>query len=392
MSTALFPLAMPDEIRLLTAIVLGFLFGFSLERAGFGSPRKLAGQFYLNDMTVFKVMFTAILVAMVGLYGLAGMGWVDLSLLWINPTFMWAQLVGGFVLGVGFIMSGLCPGTSVVSMASGRWDAVVTFLGLFAGTFLFAVAMDLVPGLAVLYEAGSMGVSVLPELMGVPPLAFALGVVVVAGLAFWGAETVEARFQERSGPVELTPPSRPRSKMALAGSLASLALLALAAARPAPEARGVAVTPIDPLELAERLIVREPGWMILDLRGPDAEARVPGAYPVADDEEARALLASAPAGTTVVLYEASGMRRETPAGWPARLAYRSVAGGAMAWELKVLTPAPVDGTEDERRWALRQNQISGYFTGAAVESAGSAPAPPPMPAGGGAKKKKGGGC
>ena len=125
MSTAIFPLAIAsEEVRLLTAIGLGFMFGFSLERAGFGNARKLAAQFYLYDMTVFKVMFTAILVAMVGLYTLNGLGLVDMSMMWINPTFMWAQLIGGFLLGTGFILSGLCPGTSVVSAASGRIDAV----------------------------------------------------------------------------------------------------------------------------------------------------------------------------------------------------------------------------------------------------------------------------
>jgi len=121
MSAGIFPLVFSsDEVMLLTAIGLGFLFGFSLERGGFGNARKLAAQFYLYDMTVFKVMFTAILVAMVGLYTLQGLGLMDLSRLWINETFVWAQLVGGFLLGVGFIMSGLCPGTSVVSAASGR--------------------------------------------------------------------------------------------------------------------------------------------------------------------------------------------------------------------------------------------------------------------------------
>ena len=130
--TAILPLSFAsDDARLLTAIVIGGAFGFALERGGFGNARKLAAQFYLNDMTVFKVMFTAILVALTGVYTLAGLGVVDLSAIWINPTFLWAELVGGFLLGLGFIMSGLCPGTSLVSAASGRLDAVVTVVGFF---------------------------------------------------------------------------------------------------------------------------------------------------------------------------------------------------------------------------------------------------------------------
>jgi len=167
--TGIFPLIFAvDEVRLLTAIGLGFMFGFSLERAGFGNARKLAGQFYLNDMTVFKVMFTAILVAMVGMRTFAAFGWLDMSRIWINPTFMWAQVIGGFLLGAGFIMSGLCPGTSVVSAASGRIDGLVTFGGIFIGSFLFAVLIDWFPALESLYTAGSMGDSILPQLLGLP--------------------------------------------------------------------------------------------------------------------------------------------------------------------------------------------------------------------------------
>ena len=72
---------------LVLAVLLGFGFGFSLERGGFGSSRRLAAQFYFHDMTVFKVMFTAIITAMVGLFGPRRLGLVDLAYVWINPTF-----------------------------------------------------------------------------------------------------------------------------------------------------------------------------------------------------------------------------------------------------------------------------------------------------------------
>jgi uncharacterized membrane protein YedE/YeeE len=213
MTGAIFPLSFPtDDLRLLTGIVIGFGFGFVLERAGFGNARKLAGQFYLNDMTVFKVMFTAILVAMVGLYGLASLGLVDMSLMWINPTFIPAQAVGGFLLGIGFIMSGLCPGTSVVSMVSGRIDGWVTFVGIFLGIALFTFTIDWVPGLHSLYVAGSGELSLLHDVLGVPALVLALVMVAGAVLAFVGAEKVEFLLQGKRAPVELTPVSKPRLK------------------------------------------------------------------------------------------------------------------------------------------------------------------------------------
>jgi rhodanese-related sulfurtransferase len=398
MSDALFPLVFAsEELRLLTGVVIGFLFGFSLERAGFGNARKLVGQFYLYDMTVFKVMFTAVLVAMVGLYALAAFGMVDLSRLWVNPTIVWAQLVGGFLIGVGFIMSGLCPGTSVVSAASGRWDGLVTFGGIFLGSLLFALVIDWIPGLAVLYEGGSMGTSVLPELLGVPATWFALGVVVFAGLAFIGAEKVEKLFQLKHEPTELTPKPTvrtPRYKFALAGGLALVALVATGAASPRVEQPDVAVIAMEPLTLAEAIIAGRPDLVILDVRedhGESASSSIPGALRVDSDSAAMSMLASQPPATLVVIYDARGIRRAIPGSWPEGPEYRYLENGFEGWQREVLTPAEAGSSDLAERAAVeRQNQISAFFTGAAVRPSTVA-APPPAQVGP-RKKKKSMGC
>jgi len=393
MSAAIFPLQFANpEIGLLTAVVVGFSFGFSLERGGFGNARKLAAQFYLYDMTVFKVMFTAILVAMVGLYTLVGMGYMNLELLWINPTFVWAQLVGGFLLGVGFIMSGLCPGTSVVSAASGRWDAVVTLLGIFVGTAAFAVAADVFPVLERLYNAGSMDVSMVYDLLGAPPLVFALGVVVVAGAGFVGAEKLEDIFSKKYDAVELTPPARPRVKFELVGALVVVALVGLGVRPAARELPPIQMAALPPLSLADAIIGRQPGLLILDVRADadSADTRIPGSYPATTPEAAQALLATAPVGATVVLVDDTGARKDVPAAWRRNVTYRYLQDGFLGWELKVLTPALPGDTQDDLAWAARQGQIAAYFSGAAVQT--NVAAPPPMAAAGGEKPKKKGGC
>jgi uncharacterized membrane protein YedE/YeeE len=395
MSGALFPLDFPtDDLRLLTGIFVGFAFGFILERAGFGNARKLAGQFYLNDMTVFKVMFTAILVAMVGLYGLASLGMVDMSMVWISPTFIPAQVVGGFLLGVGFIMSGLCPGTSLVSMVSGRIDGWVTFLGIFLGIALFTFTVDWVPGLQSLYLAGSGEVSLLHEILGIPALVLALIMVAGAVLAFVGAEKVEAIFQAKRKPVELTPQPRPRLKLAMGGSLAVLAIVTLTAGRPGPVAEPIPMDPMAPLSLAENLIEREPGMLILDLRGDtEGERGVPGAVPAGDPAKALEVLRGTPERTVVVVYDDSGIVHQAPAEWPKTMEYRYLEGGLEAWRNEVMTPAPLWGNSlAERERVQRQNQISAFFSGAAVQSSAVAAPPPMMPAGGAGKKPKAGGC
>lgn len=395
MSAAIFPLEFAtDDLRLLTGIVIGFGFGFVLERAGFGNARKLAGQFYMEDMTVFKVMFTAILVAMVGLYSLASLGMVDMSQIWISPTFIPAQAVGGFLLGIGFIMSGLCPGTSVVSMVSGRIDGWVTFVGIFIGIALFTLTVDWVPGLHSLYLAGSGEVSLLHEVFGIPALVLALIMVAGAVLAFVGAEKVESIFQAKRSPVELSPPSRPKLKLAMGGSLAVLGIVTLTAGSPGADTTPIPMEGWAPLSLAQDIIEREPGLLILDLRSDlESEKGIPGAVAGNDPALVSALLAGSPEGTVVVVYDETGVLTEAPSEWSGNLEYRFVVGGLAGWQADVLTPADVWGSSlAERERVQRQNQISAFFSGAAVQSSGIAAPPPVMPAGGAGKKPKAGGC
>ena len=183
-----------EEFSLLVAFVLGIGFGFFLERAGFGSARKLVAQFYLTDLAVFKVMFTAILTALIGTTLLSWAGVLDLSLVYLVPTYWVAQVVGGLLLGVGFVVGGYCPGTSVVSMASGRIDGLVFVLGFAAGTLGFALAFPLLSGL---YTAGDLGERTLAEALGVPHGVLVAIVAVAAVLSLFGASRLEKRMAAR---------------------------------------------------------------------------------------------------------------------------------------------------------------------------------------------------
>lgn len=94
------------EISLLIGFLIGIGFGFFLERGGFGNSRKLALQFYFRDLTVFKVMFTAIVTAMTGMIFFNAFGWLDLDSIYINPTYLWPGIVGGLIMGAGFVIGG----------------------------------------------------------------------------------------------------------------------------------------------------------------------------------------------------------------------------------------------------------------------------------------------
>ncbi len=180
-----------EETGLIIAFIIGIGFGFFLERAGFGSGRKLAAQFYLYDMTVFKVMFTAIVTAMVGLFWLGVLGVVDLSLVYVSPTYIIPQTIGGLILGVGFVIGGYCPGTSCVGAATGKYDAMIYLLGIIAGILAFG---EMFPLLRDFYYATPMGQVTLPQLFGVSYGVIVFLVVLMALGGFAGAEWVEKRL------------------------------------------------------------------------------------------------------------------------------------------------------------------------------------------------------
>ena len=90
---------------LFVALLIGIAFGWTLEQSGMASARKLAGQFYLRDLTVFKVMFTAIVTAMLGVFWLGWLGVLDVSRIYVPETFILPQLVGGLIFGAGFAVA-----------------------------------------------------------------------------------------------------------------------------------------------------------------------------------------------------------------------------------------------------------------------------------------------
>jgi len=186
--------AFGDEASLIVAFVIGISFGFFLERAGFGSAKKLVSQFYLNDLAVFKVMFTAIVTAMLGVFYLGWIGFLDLSLVYLTPTNIWPQLLGGLLLGFGFVIGGYCPGTSMVALATGRIDALVYVTGVAAGVLAMGEAFPLVKGF---YESGDLGRLTLPQVFHLPYGVVVFLVVLMALAGFAGAEWVERRFAPR---------------------------------------------------------------------------------------------------------------------------------------------------------------------------------------------------
>jgi len=169
-------------------LVVGLFFGFILENAGFGNSKKLAAQFYFKDLSVFKVMFSAIIVAMSLIFLSTSLGLLDYNLIWVPPTYLWPGIVGGFVMGVGFIIGGFCPGTSLVAVATAKIDGFFFVAGVLIGIFLFG---ESVRYFDVFFNSSDYGRFTLPELFGSSYGEVVFIIVVAALMMFWGSELIE---------------------------------------------------------------------------------------------------------------------------------------------------------------------------------------------------------
>jgi len=183
----------PLEVTLGMAFLIGVAFGWALETAGLGSAKKLVGQFSLTDLTVVKVMFSAIITALLGLFWLDWLGFLDLSRIELPDTLLGAQIVGGCIFGAGFAIAGLCPGTSCVAAASGGVDGVAVVGGLFSGVLLTGWLCGPDSWFEHVSEYGNRGPFTLPQLLHWPQGWVVLLVVVLALAGFSLAERLERR-------------------------------------------------------------------------------------------------------------------------------------------------------------------------------------------------------
>jgi rhodanese-related sulfurtransferase len=234
-------------------LLIGISFGAVLEMAGFGNSRKLAAQFYFKDLTVLKVMFGAIIVAMVLVFGASAAGLLDYNLIWVNPTYLWPGIVGGLIMGAGFIIGGFCPGTSLVAAATLKKDGIFFVLGVLFGIFLFGETVENFP---IFWNSSYMGRFTLPELFDLPTGVVVLLVVLMALFMFWGGEKLEQRFGGKDRKAE------PRWRYAAAVALVLAAVALIISGQPTNADRWAWIADEKEALLAERAVQIHPGELL----------------------------------------------------------------------------------------------------------------------------------
>lgn len=265
----LVPEIFSNEFNFVIALLIGICFGFILEQAGFSSSKKLVGLFYGYDFTVLRVFFTAGVTAMIGVLALAHFGLLDVSIIYINPTYLWSGLIGGGIMGLGFVIGGFCPGTSFCAAAIGKIDAMFFILGSFIGVFFFAEGYGLLEGI---YKAEYWGNVQIFETVGISQSLFAFLLTAMAVSAFWAVTIIESKVNGKMNP-EFKPVKLyvGLTGLAVVLGLSSFILqdrktIYLNEVEDEQYVKNYALKTITVDELAFRLIDNDPSLQILDFR------------------------------------------------------------------------------------------------------------------------------
>jgi rhodanese-related sulfurtransferase len=264
------PELISEQLNLVVALFLGMGFGFVLEQAGFSSSRRLAGVFYGYDFTVLRVFFTAAITAMTGTILLSHLGFLDIDAIFVNPLWLWPALVGGAIMGLGFILGGYCPGTSVCAASIGKVDALFFVGGGLLGVLLFGEGFPLYRHF---FESTARGPVKVFSSLGISQGLFAFLVIVMAVGAFYATTRIEKKVAGDKAPSQAFPVAK---HMAAGAALLVLGFVLMfmpdyktrlvrKVSNPAFQAAHAVQTMV-PDELAFRIVDQEPHTRIVDLR------------------------------------------------------------------------------------------------------------------------------
>jgi uncharacterized protein len=267
-----------DQLNLVVALILGIGFGFVLEQAGFSSSRRLAGVFYGYDFTVLRVFFTAAVTAASGVLLLSHFGLLDIDAIYINPTWLVPAIVGGAIMGVGFILGGYCPGTSVCAASIGKIDAMFYIGGALLGIFAFG---EFFPLYEKFYGSTSLGPIKIYDSLGISQGMFMFFLIVVAVGAFAVTTIIEKRVNKINAP---SLQFRPIKHFAAGIAIVALGVMFISM----PDRKTTLIEKVtDPNyvathptaimevdELAFRIVDNEPNVRIIDVRSPIEYAKV----------------------------------------------------------------------------------------------------------------------
>ena len=167
-----------EPLKLVLGLVTGILFGILLQKGQVAKFQTILGQFLLKDWTVLKVMATAIAVGTIGVHVLVAGGQASLH---IQTAALARVIIGGILFGIGLVIFGLCPGTSVAACGEGRRDAMVGVIGMLIGAGTYVAAFSALE--PIMKSLPDFGKVTLPQVTGTSPWLWVLGLASIIAVA-----------------------------------------------------------------------------------------------------------------------------------------------------------------------------------------------------------------
>lgn len=149
-------------MAIVAPLLIGFGFGWVLQKGKLGRYETIVNVFRLTDLTVVKFLVSGLLVAVLGIQSLSALGLAgDLP---VPQTYVLGNLVGGLVFGAGMALAGFCPGTVAAGAGEGRLDYLIAgSAGLVTGALLFGALYSRFYRVMSIANAGA---ATLPQMTG----------------------------------------------------------------------------------------------------------------------------------------------------------------------------------------------------------------------------------
>ena len=174
------PISTSSAAGLALAAVFGLAFGVLLQKGRVTDYNVIVNFFRLRDLTVLKVMLTAIVVGGIGVASMMGLGWLEGY--HIKDTRLLGLVLGSSLFGIGMVLYGYCPGTGVAAIATGSLHALVGFAGMLAGGVAYALSYAWVK--ANILTVGDFGKVRIGDVVKLPDLVLYAALAIAAGVLF----------------------------------------------------------------------------------------------------------------------------------------------------------------------------------------------------------------